>query len=316
MNTRPRYVGNGPYCFTNSLAMMLGAGAPPVAVLETLTGSPFGFQLLAGKLPLFDPLGWNPDLGLDQAIELLGYAAERTTHTDDHEALAELRNALEVGPVMAGPLDMGLLAHQPGSDRASGADHFVLVTSADTETVAFHDPQGHPYATLPTSVFLAAWRGEQIGYLDAPYAMRTYMRRVRDITETEALREMLPLAREWTRGRDLPTPPGTLGGADGYHALAALVRNPEPDLLSMLAHFSIRVGARRRGDAAHCLRSIGHPEAASCLEAQAVELGRLQYASVVGDGVALAAGCVRLAELHEDLLRLLNCSPRDAAVTN
>ena len=50
--------------------MMLGAGAPSVAVVETLTGSPFGFQLLAGKLPLFDPLGWNPDLGLDQAIEL------------------------------------------------------------------------------------------------------------------------------------------------------------------------------------------------------------------------------------------------------
>lgn len=316
MSATPRYVGNGPYCFTNSLVMMLGADAPPTAAVETLTGSPFGFQLLVGRLPLFDPFGWNPDLGLDQAIGLLGYEAKRATHTTAQEALAGLRDSLVDGPVLVGPLDMGLLAHQPESDRASGADHFVVVIAADEKTVVFHDPQGHPYATLPTSVFLAAWRGEQIGYLDAPYAMRTDMRRVRVITETEALRGLLPLAREWTQGRDLPTPPGTLGGADGYHALAALVRNPEPDLLSMLAHFSIRVGARRRGDAAHCLRSIGHPEAASCLEAQAVELGRLQYASVVGDGVALTAGCVRLAELHEDLLRLLDCSPRDAAVTN
>ncbi len=44
-------------------------------------------------------------------------------------------------------------------------------------------------------------------------------------------------------------------------------------------------------------------------------LGRLQFASVVSDGVALAAGCVRLAALHEDLLGLLNCSPLDAAPT-
>lgn len=39
------YIGSGPYCYSNSLAMLLGADAPPVGVIETLTGAPFGAQV-------------------------------------------------------------------------------------------------------------------------------------------------------------------------------------------------------------------------------------------------------------------------------
>jgi hypothetical protein len=35
-----RYIGSGPYCYANSLAMMLGSAAPEPAVIEVLTGSP------------------------------------------------------------------------------------------------------------------------------------------------------------------------------------------------------------------------------------------------------------------------------------
>lgn len=72
------YIGSGPYCYANSLAMTLGASAPPPAVIEVLTGSPFGFELLGGTLPLFDPYGWDPDHGLDAAIALLGTRCTRT----------------------------------------------------------------------------------------------------------------------------------------------------------------------------------------------------------------------------------------------
>jgi hypothetical protein len=66
------YIGSGPYCYANSLAMLLGPDAPPPSMIEVLTGSPFGLELLAGRLPLFDPYGWDPDRGLDDAIGLLG----------------------------------------------------------------------------------------------------------------------------------------------------------------------------------------------------------------------------------------------------
>jgi hypothetical protein len=55
---RLSYIGSGPYCYSNSLAMVLGAGAPSPSAIEVLTGSPFGFHLGDG-LAWFDPLGWT-----------------------------------------------------------------------------------------------------------------------------------------------------------------------------------------------------------------------------------------------------------------
>jgi hypothetical protein len=74
-----RYIGSGPYCYANSLAMVLGPAAPSPAVIEVLTGSPFGAELLGGTTPLFNPLGWDPGNGLDAAIALLGWTCIRTS---------------------------------------------------------------------------------------------------------------------------------------------------------------------------------------------------------------------------------------------
>lgn len=63
-----RYIGSGPYCYANCMAMALADGIEP-GLLEVLTGSPFGLQLLDGRGPLFDPLGWNPEIGIDAAPE-------------------------------------------------------------------------------------------------------------------------------------------------------------------------------------------------------------------------------------------------------
>jgi hypothetical protein len=57
--------------------MVLGADAPPPSAIEVLTGAPFGAQVVEGALPYFDPLGWEPDLGLDQAVGLLGWSCRK-----------------------------------------------------------------------------------------------------------------------------------------------------------------------------------------------------------------------------------------------
>ncbi|MDX6311267.1 MAG: hypothetical protein QOF44_731 [Streptomyces sp.] len=125
------YTGSGPYCYANSLAMVLGEHAPPTGVIECLTGSPFGFELLAGTLPFFDPYGWDPELGLDAAIGSLGWTCERTDGGSPEEAMARLRKACADGPVLTGPLEMGLLTHQPGMNAAIGADHYVVVLAVE-----------------------------------------------------------------------------------------------------------------------------------------------------------------------------------------
>ncbi|WP_043618650.1 hypothetical protein [Nonomuraea candida] len=310
------YLGSGPYCYASSLAMMLGPAAPEVGAIETLTGSPFGMQLVGGSQPYFDPYAWDPEIGVDAAVELLGFACERSHGGTPEEALGRLRAACERGPVMAGPVDMALLPYTPGG----GGDHYVVVLAVTDDptagaaglvggtpgsaagdggggTVVVHDPHGHPFATLPVADFLAAWRADAVEYLDTSYVMRTGFVRVRRTSVTRALHDSLPAAARWLEGRDdLPVPPGTLGGADAALRLAELVAGGlGPDVRGLLTHFGVRVGARRLADAATWLGSVGRAEAAAVAERQARVLGTLQLPLVTGDDAAVVAGLRRLA---------------------
>ncbi|MFE2146270.1 hypothetical protein ACFXA3_31850 [Streptomyces sp. NPDC059456] len=305
------YVGSGPYCFTNSLSMVLGRSAPPPPVIETLTGSPFGMQLIAGSLPLFDPYGWHPETGLDAAIGHLGWTCERSDGGSPEEALGRLRAACAAGPVLVGPVDMGLLLHQPGTPNSDGGDHYVVVLAVGAEQVRFHDPHGFPHATLPVEAFLAAWEAKSVGYVDAPYVLRTGFVRAYEVTAAEALRASLPEAVRWLTGRsDLPMPPGSLGGAAAVEELAALLsRGPDPAVRHLLTAFGVRVGARRLGDAAACLAHLGLDEAAAIAADQARLVGSLQFPLVTGDDEGAAAALRLLAPTYERLREALSAGP-------
>ncbi|SEK69605.1 hypothetical protein SAMN05660976_01018 [Nonomuraea pusilla] len=301
------YVGSGPYCYANSLAMILGGEAPPPAVIEVLTGSPYGMQLIGGRLPLFDPFGWDPEIGLDAAIGLLGWECERADGGTAEEALDRLRRACQDGPVLVGPLELGLLTYQPGSGQAVGADHYVVVLEAGDDTVLVHDPQGHPYATLPAGDFAQAWRGELIPYLRRPFRMRHRFTRSARVSQEEALRRSLPAGVAWLAGRaDVEVPPGTLGQAEAAERTAALVEEGlDPDVRALWQAFAVRVGARRLNDLAACLSSLGLDAGASVAAEQARVVGGLQGPLVSGDDPALAAGLRRLAPTYERLRDVL-----------
>ncbi|MEU4163550.1 hypothetical protein [Actinoplanes sp. NPDC026670] len=293
----PPYTGSGPYCYANSLVMVLGEHAPPPSIVEVLTGSPFGFELLGGRLPLFDPYGWDPDQGLDEAVRLLGWTCRRDGADDEEAALAALRGA--GGPVFVGPVEFGLLRHIPGMTGPIRSDHFVVVLEVDGDLVRFHDPHGFPYATLPVPDFLAAWRADTIGYRGRPYTMRSGFDRVCVVSPEEALRAALPGAVAWLRGRDLPVPAGTRGGADGLLRLAGRVdAGLEPAARDHLIHFAVRVGARRLADAAAALAGIGLGRAAAIATGQARLVGSLQFDLVSGDDKAAAATLRQLAPTY------------------
>ncbi|WP_314614689.1 hypothetical protein [Streptomyces stackebrandtii] len=308
------YVGSGPYCYTNSLAMMLGGEAPSTAVIETLTGSPFGAQLIAGSLPLFDPYGWHPEVGLDAAIALLGWSCKRSDGGTPAEALERLRAACSRGPVLVGPVDMGLLLYQPGTPNADGGDHYVVVLAADQDRVELHDPHGHPYATLPTQAFLSAWEAKAISYIDAPFVLRTGFVRQYEVTPADALRQSLPGAARWLAVRDdLPMPPGSLGGAAAVETLADIVaQGTPPGIRTLLTAFGVRVGARRLNDAATCLEELGLSHAASIAQRQARLLGSLQYPLVHGDDQTAAAQLRHLAPTYAQLHTVLTAAMDNA----
>ncbi|MFC9996656.1 hypothetical protein [Nocardia sp. NPDC127526] len=296
------YRGSGPYCYANCLAMMFGADAPDVAVIETVTGSPFGMQLPGGELPFFDAFGWNPDIGIGEALELLGWTATTSSDEDARGALERLRSAVAEGPVMVGPLEMGQLRYQPGMTGPIGADHFLIVLALDAEWVTVHDPQGYPYARIPVSEFTAAWQADTLDY-GRPFTLRTNFVRHTPVDPKAAVVGALPRAIDRLSGKDVTDLlPGSLGNGDAARALAARVGSGcDQQLREHLVHFAVRVGTRRLADAATCLHSVGHTAAATIATEQARLVGSLQYALVVGDDAGAADTLHTLASTYDEL---------------
>jgi hypothetical protein len=290
------YIGSGPYCYANSLAMVLGADAPSPSAIEVLTGSPFGFHLGVG-LAWFDPLGWDPDQGFDTAIDLLGWTCERASGGSAADAVERLRAA--DGPVFVGPVEFGLLLHHPGSGQVIDSDHFMVVTAVTDDVVHFHDPHGFPYATLPVDEFVAAWESVTFEYPAEPFTMRTRFRRVREVAVTDALRASLPAARR------LLSPDGESPGAAVERFAGLVAEGLSPQHEAHLVHFAVRVGARRLADAAMWLARLGLDDAAAVAERQARLVGGLQYPLVRGDREEAVDLLGRLAPTYEELATAL-----------
>ena len=105
------YVGNGPYCYANSAAMLLDSAGEAVEPrqLEVLSGVGLGAFWLVESQVLFLS-GWasSPDVGVTQAFGLLGFEVAEEVESDGAPMPADaLARQLEDGPVMLGPLDHG-----------------------------------------------------------------------------------------------------------------------------------------------------------------------------------------------------------------
>lgn len=288
------YLGNSPYCYANTLAMTIGVPVD-APLIEVLTGSAFGYQRI-GPLPFFDPPGWDPDQGLDQALRIMGVHHERLTFDAADEALATLRRLSADGPVFVGPLEMGLLRHQESTDRPTGADHFVAVLGVSDERVMMHDPQGYPFATLPVADFLNAWGSDTIGYADGRFPLRTGFTAPVG-TPGEWVSASLPDALNWAEGNEaIPAfPPGNEQGLRDLADEARCGAIPEVTA-DVLRGFSLRLGARRRSDAADALPD--HPGLASLLRRQAEIIGGGQLDAIDSDWDALSRRLFDLADLH------------------
>jgi len=300
------YVGNGPYCYGNSFAMLLGEHSPPTAVIEVTSAGPFGMQLIGGRTAFFDAYGWNPGIGCARALAAIGWTSSRTSGGSPGEALDRLRDATARGPVFVGPIEMGHLHHQPEMTGPIGADHFVVALDVDDERVLIHDPQGFPYAEVPIADFLAAWKADTLSYGE-PYTMRTGFQRVAEVSDADAVRSVLPSARDYLAlVTDEKMPEGSLGNAEAAHRVAELIEAGAPDgLREEFIYFAVRVGARRLDDTATCLELAGYPAAAAIAAEQARLVGSIQRPLVDRDYPRAAAALRELAPTYERLRQAL-----------
>lgn len=304
-----QYRGDGHYCYSDVLSMIFGAASPGSSAIEVLSGSPFGVAIYqppqvevpGTELVYFAPSRWTPEVGIDTVLNLLGWTCEQTTGDPD-EAVEVLRHASPEDPVLAGPVEVGLLPHHPGLGRPIGADHYLTVIGVEGDTILMHDPRGFPYATMPIESMITAWNSETIYVPVESYGTRSKFRRAREIDLDTALRRSLPAAAQWLEGNESRAAAERLADI-----LETGINTPQFFHLSM---YMLCGGARRLSDAAVMLGQIGLTEAAEILDQQARLVGATQYPVVVGDRAAAAANFRKLAPLYDQLADVMKRAVR------
>ncbi|KAM3544921.1 hypothetical protein ARSEF1564_002240 [Beauveria bassiana] len=313
------YVGSGPYCYANSFATVLGAEAPSTAVIEFATSSAFGMEIInVPKSPLifFDPYGWDPLRSFEDALEAMGWRCTEIIGKDEQDALSSLQAAVQNGPVFVGPVEMGLLKHQPNARGPIGADHYVVILGINNDIVEMHDPHGYPYATLPVQEFMAAWKTDSLGY-GKSYTMRTDFKQTEALTEEEVIRRSVPNALNHitlqAAGVD-EMPPGSTANEAATKWLCNRIEVGLPtEMRAHLVYFAVQVGARRSIDAASCLSRVGFAESATIMDRIARAIGALQYPLTQKHDEAAVAILQRLGPMYDELRSVLEAEVKKNA---
>lgn len=309
--TSTPYIGSGPYCYANSFATVLGRKAPSTTVIEFATSSAFGMEIInVPKTPLifFDPYGWDPLKSFDDALQAMGWHCTEVIGKNEDDALSSLKAAVQNGPVFVGPVEMGLLKHQPNARGAIGADHYVVALGIDNDTVEMHDPHGHPYATLPIHEFMAAWKTDSLGY-GKSYTMRTDFRQIEALSEEQVILRSIPNALKHiglqATGVD-NMPRGSAANESATKWLCDRIEVGLPDgMRAHLVYFAVQVGARRSVDAATCLSRVGYTGSAAVMDRIARNIGSLQYPLTQKRDEAAVAILQRLGPMYEELRAVL-----------
>ena len=297
------YVGNGPYCYANSAAMLLESAGESVEprLIEVLSGVGLGAFWVAESQTLFlSGLVSAPDVGLSRSFGLLGFKVEEEAESDgDAIPLDALHLQLTKGPVLLGPLDMGELFYRPNATGANGADHFVLALHLEDGAVVVHDPAGYPAMPLGVEALDRAWRADLIAYRRGTYRRwhsPTHMERPAPMRVAAAAIESFSRAYRESRA---VCEPGTLIGPEAIAALVVTIKRRQlrDPGLEHLRRFALPLGVRRALDYSWYFSDI-NPKLADLKSRQAWHLARAHAAACQSSWEPLADHLMRLADLE------------------
>ena len=300
------YVGNGPYCYANSAAMLLESAAESVEprVIEVLSGVGLGAFWVAESQTLFlSGLASAPDVGLSRSFGLLGFNVNEEAESDgDAMPVDALNLQLNEGPVVLGPLDMGELSYLPNARGANGADHFVLALCIEDGAVVVHDPAGYPAMPIGVKALDCAWRADLIEYRRGTYRRWHSPTRVATpgpLQIAEAAIESF--SRAYRESRAI-CDPGTVVGPEAIEALVAAIRSREllDPGLEHLRRFALPLGVRRALDYSWYLSDL-KPKLADLKSWQAWHLARAHAAASQCSWEPLADHLMQLADLEHDV---------------
>ena len=292
------YFGDVSLCYTNSLAMALDSFGFDVRPerLEALMVMGNGASVVEDDphhpIVFFD--NGMPDASISNCLRMLGFTWEDCFVEEPVADLAEVRDRLtrmlKKGPVVAGPLDMGLLTYNPNYQGLGGVDHFVCVLGLDGGRVHLHDPAGFPYMSMDFEDFAKAWEARAISYRRGSFSMWGGFTRVREPEGEEVYREVSSIMRKRYEA----------GEAGVIRSYAKAIRRNGMSQQQQAIHqyFSFRLAAARNIYAARFLAEHD-AERAQIKERIASLFGQAHLHNLTEDNLALADTLGRIAELDD-----------------
>lgn len=292
------YFGDVSLCYTNSLAMALDSFGFDVRpeYLEALMVMGNGASVVEDDphhpIVFFD--NGMPDASISNCLRMLGFTWEDFFVEEPVADLAEVRDRLtrmlKKGPVVAGPLDMGLLTYNPNYQGLGGVDHFVCVLGLDGGRVHLHDPAGFPYMSMDFEDFAKAWEARAISYRRGSFSMWGGFTRVREPEGEEVYREVSSIMRKRYEA----------GEAGVIRSYAKAIRRNGMSQQQQAIHqyFSFRLAAARNIYAARFLAEHD-AERAQIKERIASLFGQAHLHNLTEDNLALADTLGRIAELDD-----------------
>jgi len=309
------YVGNGAYCYANSISMLLAAHGETISpsLIEPLTGVGLGALWDENATELFfSNLATPPDIGLSQALNLLGFDfIERVSENPTSPPWETLRADLQKSPAILGPVDMGFLRYNSLSKYVQGADHYILVYKLDEKEAFLHDPDGFPHVSLPLNFLEQAWKADAIGYRRGSYRYWTGILRREQPTPDEIFARAIQAFRSsYHESAAISAQTGLLCNETAILACTERLRPgkvPGP-LKSILKLFALKLGARRALDFATFF-DLRSPDLAQLKRQQAQLFGQSHTLAVAERWTALSKNLQTLAELEKEFrTALTNCA--------
>lgn len=302
----PEYIGNGAYCYSNSVSMMLkhiGEDISP-SLIEVLSGVGVGaFWSNKTKLIFFSNLATSPDKGINNAFKQLGFQfKESVQDNSENPPMDELKKCLKHSLVVIGPIDIAYLKTK-GVSEEPGGDHYVVVYKITDNEVWIHDPQKYPALAIPTGEFKQVWKAENIEYRNGYYHYWTLPKRIRDFSSLETYKNVIALCKKVYRDSRNHSDDISID-EQAIESCANFIKNGPKHLKGHLLNFCFPLGAGRALDYG---RFFNHhnQKLSKIKENQAVIFSRCQITGMDNDWQKVSSLLKELAELEKEFKDVL-----------